>query len=78
LQTIADLDDLALIHSSLVRKAAELKVCVDKMAEENRKAITQLTAEVSSYEKRLREAETLAAKDELTGLLNRQSVRGPH
>jgi len=74
LQTIADLDDLALIRSSLVRKAAELKVCVDKMAEENRKAITQLTAKVSGYEKRLREAETLAAKDELTGLLNRRSV----
>jgi len=74
LQTIADLDDLALIRSSLVRKAAELKVCVDKMAEENRKAITQLTAEVSGYEKRLREAETLAAKDDLTGLLNRRSI----
>jgi diguanylate cyclase (GGDEF)-like protein len=74
LQTIADLDDLALIRSSLVRKASELKICVDQMAEENRKAITQLTAEVSGYEKRLREAETLAAKDDLTGLLNRRSV----
>ena len=74
MQTIADLDDLALIRSSLVRKAAELKVRVDKMAEENRKAITQLTAEVSGYETRLREAETLAAKDDLTGLLNRRSV----
>jgi diguanylate cyclase (GGDEF)-like protein len=74
LQTIADLDDLALIRSSLVHKAAELKVCVDQMAEENRKAITQLTAEVSGYETRLREAETLAAKDDLTGLLNRRSI----
>src|SRR5580704_6251794 len=74
LQTIADLDDLALIRSSLVRKAAELKVCVDQMAEENRKAITQLTAEVSGYETRLREAETLASKDDLTGLLNRRSI----
>jgi diguanylate cyclase (GGDEF)-like protein len=74
LQTIADLDDLALIRSSLVRKAAELKVCVDQMAEENRKAITQLTAEISGYETRLREAETLASKDDLTGLLNRRSI----
>jgi diguanylate cyclase (GGDEF)-like protein len=74
LQTIADLDDLALIRSSLVRKAAELKVCIDQMAEENRKAISQLTAEVSGYETRLREAETLASKDDLTGLLNRRSI----
>ena len=74
LQTIADLDDLALIRSTLVRKAAELKVCVDQMAEENRKAITQLTAEVSGYERRLREVETLATKDDLTGLLNRRSI----
>jgi diguanylate cyclase (GGDEF)-like protein len=74
LETIADLEDLGQVRASLVRKATELKVCIDQMAEENRRAITALKAEVSTYETRLREAETVAFKDGLTGLFNRRSM----
>ena len=74
LQTIADLDDLGQIRTSLVRQAAALKTCVDKMVEESRQAVTELRSEVTVYETRLREAEALASKDELTGLLNRRSL----
>jgi diguanylate cyclase (GGDEF)-like protein len=44
------------------------------MAEENREAITVLKAEVSAYETKLREAETIASKDGLTGLFNRRCM----
>ena len=74
LEAIADLEDLGQVRASLVRKATELKGCVDQMAEENRRAITALKAEVSTYETRLREAETVASKDSLTGLFNRRSM----
>ena len=42
--------------------------------EDNRRAITELKIEMSVCEIRLRETETLASKDELTGLLNRRSL----
>lgn len=74
LEAIADLEDLGQVRASLVCKATELKGCVDQMAEENRRAITALKAEVSTYETRLREAETVASKDSLTGLFNRRSM----
>jgi diguanylate cyclase (GGDEF)-like protein len=74
LETIANLEDLGQVRESLVRKATELKGCIDQMAEENRRAITALKAEVTTYETRLREAETVAFKDSLTGLFNRRSM----
>jgi len=42
--------------------------------EDNRRAITELKTEMSVCEIRLRKTETLASKDELTGLLNRRSL----
>lgn len=74
LREIAAIEDLSMIRSSLVRKAAELKQCVDQMAAENQLAISQLKAEMTVYQDRLRDAETLALKDELTGLSNRRSM----
>jgi len=74
LEAISDLEDLGQVRASLVRKAIELKGCVDQMAEENREAITVLKAEVSAYETKLREAETIASKDGLTGLFNRRCM----
>ena len=74
LEAISNLEDLGQVRASLVRKATELKGCVDQMAEENRQAITGLKAEVSAYETKLREAESVASKDGLTGLFNRRSM----
>jgi len=74
LQTIANLEDLTQVRSSLVKGAAELKTCVDQMARESHESVNQLRAEVSTYENKLKAVEELAMRDALTGLANRRNV----
>jgi diguanylate cyclase (GGDEF)-like protein len=76
LRTIANLEDLTQVRSSLVRKAGELKSCVDKMTQESKYSITQLKFKVSDYETKLKSVEQLALKDSLTGLANRRCAEG--
>jgi diguanylate cyclase (GGDEF)-like protein len=71
LKTIASLEDLTDIRSSIERSAADLKTSVDRMAEEGKRAIADLRAQVTSYQSKLEEAEELASRDALTGLRNR-------
>lgn len=74
LEKIADLNDLTQIRSTLVSRVAELKSSVDQMTRENQELVSSLRTEISIYETRLKSAEHLALKDELTGLPNRRSV----
>ena len=74
LQTIADLEDITQIRTSLVQNAAELKNCVDQMTREGRESVSKLQAEMSAYQAKLVEAERRASRDGLTGLDNRASV----
>jgi len=74
LQSIADLEDLGQIRSSLVRQAVELKTYVDQMAQDSRESVAHLQAEVSTYESKLKVVEQLALQDALTGLANRRTV----
>ncbi len=74
LQSIAHLDDLAQVRSSLLQRAGELKNQVDQMTRESKKTVTQLQAAVSTYETKLKAAEELALKDPLTGLANRRNL----
>lgn len=74
LQTIADLEDLTQVRTSLVQGATELKTYVDRMEEDSHQSIAQLRAEVSTYETKLKAAEELALRDTLTGLANRRNV----
>jgi diguanylate cyclase (GGDEF)-like protein len=74
LQTIANLEDLTQVRSSLVKRAAELKTYVDQMAQESKKSVALLQSEVSVYETKLKAAEALALRDVLTGLANRRNV----
>jgi diguanylate cyclase (GGDEF)-like protein len=74
LQTIANLEDITQVRSTLVKKASELKTYVDKMAQDSQKLVVQLKGEVSSYETKLKEAEQLAMRDEVTRLPNRRNV----
>jgi diguanylate cyclase (GGDEF)-like protein len=74
LKTIASLEDLTEIRSSIERSAADLKTSVDRMAAEGKQAIAELRAEVTSYQSKLEEAEELASRDALTGLRNRTWV----
>jgi len=76
LRTIANLDDITQVRSSLVRKAGELKSCVDKMTQESQISITQLKFQVTDYEVKLKSVEQLALKDSLTGLANRRCAEG--
>ena len=71
LQTIASLEDLTEIRSSIESSAAELKTSLDRMAHEGKQAIDALRAEVAVYQVKLEEAEELACRDALTGLHNR-------
>lgn len=74
LHTIANLEDLAQVRASLVQRATELKGYVDQMAQESKKSVAMLQAEVSTYETRLKAVEELVLRDPLTGLANRRNV----
>jgi diguanylate cyclase (GGDEF)-like protein len=74
LRTVADLEDLTQVRSSLMQTANELKACVDQMEQDGQQTIAQLESRVSTYETKLRETEDLALKDALTGLPNRLHV----
>lgn len=74
LSSIANLDDLTEIRSSLVKQASELKTSVDQMTRDNHELVAQLRAEVSIYEIKLRTVEQLSLRDELTRVANRRSI----
>src|SRR5882724_981470 len=74
LHTIANLEDLAQVRTSLVQRATELKGYVDQMAQESKKSVALLQAEVSTYETKLKVVEELALRDPLTNLANRRNV----
>src|SRR5271165_6492479 len=74
LQTIAQLDDLGRIKSSVLKSAGELKSCVDRMAREGSETITHLEANLASHRVALEQAQELARLDPLTGLYNRREV----
>jgi diguanylate cyclase (GGDEF)-like protein len=74
LHKIGDLEDLTQIRASLVAGASELKGYVDQMTQESNSLVTQLKTEVSDYEIKLKAAEELVIRDELTGLSNRRNV----
>ena len=76
LKAIADLDDLTLVQTSLVRKATELRNCVDQMTQEGQHSLSELRTRISGYETKLKAAEELAVRDQLTGLANRRGAEG--
>jgi diguanylate cyclase len=74
LQAMADLEDLTKIRASLVENVRELKICVERMAQDSHQSVTQLRSELSVYQARLEATERLAAIDVLTGLENRRKL----
>jgi diguanylate cyclase (GGDEF)-like protein len=67
------MNSLVAIRRSIVESAASLKTCVEKMAEESRQSVAQLTAEVNEYRDRLQTSEKLSTTDPLTDLYNRRA-----
>jgi len=74
LKAVANLDDITQVRQRVLKKAAEMKTCVDAMAEDGRQSLDEMRAKISDYEERLRKAEELASKDALTGLANRRGL----
>ena len=74
LKAIGDLETLSQVRSSLIQCAAELKSCVDQMAQASQRSVSHLKTEVTAYETKLKVAEEVAAKDSLTGLVNRRKA----
>jgi diguanylate cyclase (GGDEF)-like protein len=73
LRSIAEIDDIAVMRRSIIESTAALKSCVEKMAEENRISVGQLTSQVAEYRARLEKSEFESAIDPLTGLANRRA-----
>lgn len=74
LESIAHLDDLTQIRSSLVKQVSSLKNSVEQMSRDNHELVAQLRAEVSIYETKLRTVEQLSMRDELTRVANRRNI----
>ncbi len=74
LQSIANLEDLGQVRSSLLQRANEMKSYVDKMTQDSHASVAQLRAQVTTYETKLKAAEQIALQDPLTGLANRRKI----
>jgi diguanylate cyclase (GGDEF)-like protein len=74
LESIANLEDLTQIRSSILQSATDLKGCVDRMAQDTRESVSQLRSQVCVYQTKLEEVEQRTSRDTVTGLDNRQTV----
>jgi diguanylate cyclase (GGDEF)-like protein len=74
LETIAKLDDLSRVRSSLLQSVGEMRGCVERMAKEGADSIAHLQSSLVSYRAKLEKAEKQASLDPLTGLYNRREV----
>ncbi len=74
LQAIADLDDLTRVRAAIMQSAAEIEACVDQMTQDGGDLVTQLQAQLSTYETQLQKVEKQATRDSLTGLSNRYTL----
>jgi diguanylate cyclase (GGDEF)-like protein len=68
LETIAKLEDVTRIRTSVEESARQLKSSVARMTSEGKAVIDHLRAEVSTYQTKLERAEHIASCDALTGL----------
>jgi diguanylate cyclase (GGDEF)-like protein len=73
LKGIASLNDLPTIRRSIMESASALKTCVERMAEESKQSVQQLSNEVKEYRTRLEASEKLCTIDTLTELSNRRA-----
>lgn len=74
LEGLAALDNLSLIRERLAESAGWLKSSADSMEHDEITSMEQVQREYRAVERRLHEAENLAATDCLTGLANRREA----
>jgi diguanylate cyclase (GGDEF)-like protein len=68
LAKIANIGDLTEMRSSLVKSVGEIKESIEQIARESRELIAHLNEKVTTFE-------SIAFKDDLTGLDNRRSIQ---
>ena len=74
LETIANLEDVSRIRTSIQESSRELKASAARMVAESAAVIKHLRVEVSTYQTKLERAEHIASCDSLTGLGSRRWI----
>lgn len=72
LQTVASMDDLTGLRTSLLESVVELNQTVEQMRQESQDAVAALQSEVINYRAQLEVVEQAACADALTGIANRR------
>jgi diguanylate cyclase (GGDEF)-like protein len=73
LRGIAGMSNLGEIRRAILESAGALRNCVEKMAQENKRSVHDLSAQLEEYRERLRVSEHLSTLDPLTELANRRA-----
>ena len=76
LKSIASLDDVTRIRTSVEASARQLKDSLKSIAAEGKALVEHLRAEVATYQTKLEKAERVSSSDALTGLGSRYWVEG--
>ena len=72
LESVARIDDLNEVRSHLHEHVKALRTFASGMSQKARTSVAHMRGELAAVEKRLKEAERMAATDPLTGMLNRR------
>jgi diguanylate cyclase (GGDEF)-like protein len=76
LDTVASLDDITVIRTSVEESARDLRRSLVRLSAESKAVIDHLRAEVLTYQAKLEKAEYAASCDALTGLGSRMWIEG--
>ena len=74
LQTAAKMHNIEIMRRSVIDSASEMKVCVEEMAAEGARSLSQLQAQIVRYRSELKAYQKRDSTDSLTGLANRQTI----
>ena len=74
LEVVAELDNLSLIRDRLAESVGWLKSCADSIKHDEAASAEKMETQLRAVQGRLHEAESLAARDCMTGLANRREA----
>ncbi len=74
LRSAARVRDIETMRRSVIDSASEMKTCVEQMAAEGERSISQLQAQVAHYRSELKAYQKRDSTDSLTGLASRQAI----
>ncbi|MGD1071645.1 MAG: GGDEF domain-containing protein [Bryobacteraceae bacterium] len=74
LQSAAKVHDIGTMRRSVIDSASEIKACVEQMATEGDRSLSELRAQIAHYRSELKEYQKRDSIDSLTGLANRQTI----